>query len=79
MVKCFFEENNTTKVLKGAGGGEKEFTESATIGLNVFNMNACKTLADRAGGFIGGKDTFPRSGNVCRGGDKLICSDSTNK
>jgi len=40
LVESFLKEDNSTKILKDTGGGEKEFTKSTPVGFDILNIDA---------------------------------------
>lgn len=73
MVKSLFEEDDTTKARESTRGGEEKLTEVTSVGLNVLNVDARKTLSDGTGGLISGQNTFSRCADVGSVGNQLIC------
>ena len=73
MVKSFLEEDDTAEARESTRGGEEKLTESTSVGLNVFYVDACETLPDGSGGLIGGENTLSGCADVCGVSDQLIC------
>lgn len=76
MVKSLFEEDDTAKARESTRGGEEKLTEVTSVGLIVLDVDACKTLSDGSGGFIGGENTFSGCADVGSVSDQLICESS---
>ena len=73
MVKSFLEEDDTTEARESTRGGEEKLAESTSVGLNVLDVDACKTLSDGSGGLIGGENTLSGCADVGGVSDQLIC------
>ena len=49
MVKSFLEEDDTAEARESTRSGEEKLTESTSVGLNVLDVDAGKTLPDGSG------------------------------
>lgn len=74
MVKSFLEEDDTAEARESTRGGEEKLAESTSVGLNVLDVDAGKTLSDGTGGLIGGENTLPGCADVSSVSDQLICT-----
>jgi len=73
LVQSLFEKDDTAEAWKSTRGGEEKLTEVTSVGLNVLDVDARKTLSDGTSGLISSQNTFSRCADVGSVGDQLIC------
>ena len=65
------EHDDSADVLLDAWGREEELTVSLSVGVVVLDADAVESLADGAGGLVGGEDTLAWGADLLRGLDEL--------